>query len=105
MFQSLTLTKYFGYNEKAKLHLYEYEIMDSDFSCIAVAPAGAAGGVVIQEYSKRNLNVAANLIKFFLYHQKKYGYSIAKQIEWAERYQPLFTPELKADLNKYLLLL
>src|ERR1700722_401751 len=112
MFQSIEYTKYFGYNAVTKLHEYKYKLVDSDFRCIAVAVAVAVGVVVevevaavIQEYSKRKLNVAANLIRCFKYHEKEYGWSITQQIAWAEKYQPLFTPELKADLQKYLALI
>jgi hypothetical protein len=70
------------------------------------APAPAhTPATVIQEYTKRNLNVAKNLLLYFQWYEKETGWSIAKQIKWAEKYQPLFTPQVKADLNKYLLLL
>jgi hypothetical protein len=109
MFQSLEYTRFLGYNKKTKLYSYEYELTDSDFSCVVVvvAPAGTgmATHAVIQEYTKRNLNVAKNLLLYFRWYEKEDIYSIAKQIEWAERNQPLFTPQLKADLNKYLSLL
>jgi hypothetical protein len=123
MFQSLTYTKYLGYDEKTMLHSYEYDLTDSDFSCFSCVVSGVvfrsavavgvgvvfrsvfAVAAVIQEYSKRNLNVAANLLLYFRWSEKQYGYSIADQIEQAEQFQPLFTPQLKADLQKYLLLL
>ena len=114
MFQSIKYIKYLDYNATTKLHSSEYELVDSDFSCAAAGvavvvrepcPGGTiAAGAVIQEYSKRKLNVATNLIRCFKYHEKEYGWSIAEQIEWAEKYQPLFTPELKQELAKYLVL-
>ena len=112
MFQSIEYTKHLGYNKKTSS--YEYELTDSDFSCVvvvvvvvvAVAVAVVvAVDAIIKEYTKRNLNVAYNLLLYFRWYEKQYGWSIAKQIEWAEMYQPLFTPQIKADLNKYLLLL
>src|ERR1700722_19061623 len=115
MFRSIR-NKYLGYNAATKLYSYEYELIDSDFgkvvvvgveiagSTIADGGTVAAGSVVIQEYNKRKLNVAANLIRCFKYHEKEYGWSIAEQIAWTEVYQPLFTPKLKADLQKYLTL-
>jgi hypothetical protein len=119
MFQSIEYRCYLGYDDATKLYSYEYELIDSDFSCVVIAVGLAAGivagvevaGAVIQEYSKRNLNsstscnVAANLIRYFRFYEKEYGYSIAEQIEWAEKRQPLFTPELKTELDKYLILL
>jgi hypothetical protein len=108
MFQSIKHKCYLGYNAATKLYENEFELIDSDFSCAvcpyetAVPTAVAVGGIVIQEYSKRNLNVAANLIRCFKYQEKKYGSSIATQIVWAERYQHQFTPEIKAELDKYL---
>ena|ERR1700722_7181131 len=109
MFQSIEYTNYIGYNATTKFYSYEYELVDSDFSCVAITLAasfsGTVVGVVIQEYSKRKLNVAANLIKCFQFQEEKFGWPIAKQIAWAEQYQPLFTPKFKTDLQKYLTLL
>jgi hypothetical protein len=107
MFQSIEYIRYLSYDEKTMLYSYEYKLTDSDFSCIVRAVAGAGAGAVravIQEYRKRNLNVAYNLLLCFRWYEKEYGNSIAKQIKWAERDQPLFTPQIKADLNKYLTL-
>ena len=100
MFQSITYIRALGYNATTKLHEHEYELVDSDFSCVEVARAGAAR-VVIQEYSKRKLNVAANLVKYFRFQENRYGWTIAQQIAWLED-QPLFTPKIKADIQKYL---
>jgi hypothetical protein len=110
MFQSIKYTKYLGYSRRPYGHdEAEYELKDSNFSCVVVDDARASWPVltdiVIKEYSKRNLNVATNLIRYFRFYEKRYGYSIAGQIEWAERYQPLFTPQIKADLTKYLTLI
>jgi hypothetical protein len=115
MLQSSEYKRFLGYNAATKLYEHEYDLIDSDFRCVVVAItdplAHAAGeaveapGSVIQEYSKRKLNVAANLVRCFKYQEKIYGWTIAQQIEWAEKWQPLFTPELKAELDKYLTLL
>jgi hypothetical protein len=109
VFQSITYTRNLGYNATTKLYSYEFELVDSDFGKVvvgagAVGVAVASASAVMQEYSKRNLNVAANLIRYFKYQEKKCGWSIAGQIFWAEQYQPLFTPQLKQELQKYLIL-
>ena len=103
MFQSIEYIKDLGRNATTKFHEYEYKLVDSDFSCNAVGIAQASA--VIREYSKRKLNVAANLVKYFKYYEKRYDWSIASQIAWAEKQPLLFTPEIKADLQKYLPLL
>jgi hypothetical protein len=117
MFHSIEYIRSLGYNVATKLYEYKYKLIDSDFRCVAIVSAVVGEGVgngagevavegyLIQEYSKRKLNVAANLIRFFRFHEKKYIWPIALQIAWAEKYQPLFTPELKADLTKYLTLI
>jgi hypothetical protein len=111
MFQSIEYKRSLGYNAATKLYEIEFELTDSDFSCVAAEGAiwearlvAASADVVIREYSKRKLNVAANLVRCLQFQEKKYGYSITDQIVWAERYQHQFTPELKADLDKYLIL-
>ena|ERR1700722_5055766 len=109
MFQSIQFARFLGYNSATKHNEYKFELVDSDFICVVIG-AEAAGvtaetDAVIQEYSKRKLNVAANLIRCFQFQEKKYGWSIAKQIAWAEQYQPLLTPEIKTDLQKYLTLI
>jgi hypothetical protein len=113
MFQSLEYTKELGYDEKANIYSYEYKLTDSDFGCVRVVldanvvvfGVEVAVGAVIQEYRKRNLNVAYNLLLYFQWYEKNGGWSIAEQIERAEKYQPLFTPKVKTELDKYLLLL
>jgi hypothetical protein len=115
MFQSIKYIRALGYNAATKLHSYEYELIDSDFSCVVVVAGAreflgmdvlfvAYAGAVIKEYSKRKLNIAANLIRFFRFYKKKWSYSMIQQIAWAEKYQPAFTPKLKAELDKYLIL-
>jgi hypothetical protein len=114
MFQSLEYIHSFGYNSTTKLHSYEYELTDSDFGKVVVlfhtpmlheGDEGAAAGAVIQEYSKRKLNVAANLVAYFRWYEKEYRYPIAQQITWEAKHQPLFTPALKAARQKSLTLL
>jgi hypothetical protein len=108
MFQSIKYIRALGYNAATKQYEYEYELIDSDFNCIIQQTHGArvlGPRDVIKEYSKRKLNVATNLVRYFLFNEKKWGYSIAEQMEWAEAARPLFTPEIEADLTKYLALL
>lgn len=111
--------RYIGYDAATKLHSYEFDITDSEFGSVvgvgagdgdagAVVGAGFEGegqgaSAVIAEYSKRNLNVAGNLVKLLLICSKRYGYSIQQYIEWWTLYQPLF-PQYKEELNKYLTL-
>ncbi len=60
---------------------------------------------VIEVYEKRNLNVAANLIRTILYLHKQYpDYSIQEIIEENRKYDPKFSL-YEEDLNKYLCLL
>jgi hypothetical protein len=112
MFQSIEYKRPLGYNVATKQYEDEYEFVDSDFGKVVAVFASGAGevagadaGAVIQEYGKRNLNVAANLVRCFKFQEKEYDWSIAEQIARAEKYQPAFTPELKAALDKYLILL
>lgn len=114
MLTNIKCTRYLGYDAATKLYSYEYELTDSEF--VAVLVAGARSGLaprahwgpgvaaVISEYSKRNLNVAANLIKLLLLNKQRYGWEIATQIKWWQMYQPLFTPQIKAELDKCLVL-
>jgi hypothetical protein len=110
MFQSIEYIKYLRVDKKTKLHSYEFELTDSDFGCVKVVVGVEATieveiAAVIQEYSKRNLNVAKNLFLYFRWYEKKYDIWIASQIKVAEKCHPLFTPQIKADIEKYLLLL
>jgi hypothetical protein len=111
MFQSIQYRCYLGYDDATKLYSYEYKLIDSDFSCIAhghtigSGPGVAPAGAVIQEYGKRKLNVAANLIRCLRFCDKRYGLTIANQMAWTEKNCPLFTPQLKTELDKYLTLI
>ena len=107
MFQSYKYIKYLG--KKDGNYPFEYEITDSDFgtvSGVGVDIAGVGVGVaVIQEYSKRKLNVGKNLMLAFVWHNKQNPYwSIQKLIDYNKKNNPLF-PQYEEDLQKYLLLL
>ena len=118
MFQSLKYHR--GWNHCDGLHNghYYYDLTDSDFGEVrimidatmisditSIGDTFTDVGAVIQEYSKRGLNVAANLALFFQWFEKINFVEITTQIKWAEDYQPLFTPEIKMALEKYLSLL
>ena len=104
MFQSYKTTNYFGYKDGK--NSWEYEITDSDFGTISGVGGGVGVGVaVIQEYSQRKLNVAKNLMLFFIWCNKKYpNRSIQEIIDYNKKYNPLFS-QYEEDLQKYLLLL
>jgi hypothetical protein len=109
MFQSIKYKRYIDYNAATNLSKYEFELIDSDFGKVVVVDhevgvSASCPGPVIQEYSKRNLNVAVNLVRCFRFCEKRYGWTIAEQIEWAEKWQPRFTSEIKTSLDKYLTL-
>jgi hypothetical protein len=89
----------------------EYELTDSEFG--TVLGSGVWGGIwsdtmvaVIQEYSKRNLNVAANLAVCLVWQHKKYKYGLTIQqiIDFNKRNNPLFL-QYEKDIQKYLALL
>ncbi len=113
MFQSYEYVKSLGYDAATKEHRWQYKLIDSDFEEVGVT-AGSGVGVefgvsIIEVYEKRNLNVAANLIKFILYLHKKFpDYSIQEIIETNRKYNPKFAPyekEVLARLEKLLPLL
>jgi hypothetical protein len=88
----------------------QYELTDSEFGTVLEIIDIRFSfynfeNAVIQEYSKRNLNVAANLMRAFIWYAKKYpGLSIQYLIEINKKYNPLFAPYEK-DIDKYLLLI
>ena len=108
MFQSFEYQKSIGYDTATKEHRYQYKIIDSDFEEVVVVVGDwlglGVGVAVIEAYEKRNLNVAANLIKVILYLHKQYtDYSIQKIIEDTRKYNPKFA-KYEEELNKYLCL-
>ena len=115
MFQSYTFEKYLKYKDGK--YSYEYELTDSDFGTVSgvgvEVEVGGNGWVeidvgiaVIQEYSKRKLNVGKNLMLAFVWRNKQYPYwwSIQQLIDYNKKYNPLFS-QYEEDLQKYLLLL
>ena len=111
MFQSYKYIKYLG--EKDGKHSWEYELVDSEFRTVSgVVVYVVVGDVevavaiaVIQEYSKRNLNVGKNLMLAFVWCNKQYpNWSIQQTIDHNKKYNPLFS-QYEEDLQKYLLLL
>jgi hypothetical protein len=71
----------------------------------SIGIADGVGNAVIQEYSKRNLNVAANLAMAFVWLNKKYPWSSVEGIiDYNKKHNPLFL-QYEEDLQKYLVLL
>jgi hypothetical protein len=102
MFQSYKIIKYY---------CPEYELTDSEFGTVLgvhESDVGYWGGIcaaVIREYSKRNLNVAANLAIALVFQHKQDPYwSIQQMMDDNRRYNPLF-PQYEEDIQKYLVLL
>jgi hypothetical protein len=92
-----------------------YELTDSEFGTVLGKMISGVseidwymvliGVAIIQEYSKRNLNVVANLAVAFAWSNKLYpGWSIQEIIDDNEKWNPLFLP-YEEDLQKYLALL
>ena len=104
MFQSYKYVKYLDYKDGK--HSWEYELTDSDFGTISgVGVEVVVGVAVIQEYSKRKLNVAANLALAFVWHNKQNpAWSIQQLIDYNKKYNPLFA-QYEEDIQKYLPLL
>jgi hypothetical protein len=112
MFQSYEFVKPLGYDPKTKSYRYEYKIVDDDWVWVAVgveveAPVAVGVAVaiaVIQEYSKRDLPIAPNLVRAFQWQSKKYGVSIEQIIAWNKQYNPLYK-DYEQDIERYLVLL
>ena len=87
---------------------YKYKIIDSEWEAVAVLAAFrggvVVGVVVIQEYSKRDLPVAANLIRAFQFASTKYGRSIQQIIDWNKQYNPQYK-QYEEEVDRLLVLL
>jgi hypothetical protein len=113
MFISYELGRY-NVRDKDGNYYDEYEIVDNEFGTALgvlnvneIMPARyiEIALAVIQEYSKRELNVAANLAVAFIWYNKQYPRSsIQQMIDANKEHNPLFPPYEK-DIQKYLVLL
>jgi hypothetical protein len=86
-----------------------YELRDSEFGTVVgeaiLAGWGMIATAIIHEYSKRNLNVAANLAVAFVWFNKQHpNWSIQYIIDHNKKHTPLFQ-QYEDDLQKYLVLL
>jgi hypothetical protein len=94
-------------------YVWEYEIIDSEFGTVSDAiniNFNYGGAVeltvaVIQEYSKRKLNVAANLAVAFGWWKKQHPRLSIKEIIDQNKMQNSFFLPYEKDIQKYLLLL
>jgi hypothetical protein len=100
--------KYLGFDQKTNKYRYGYKIVDDDWVEVAVAVevAGevAVGVAVIQEYSKRDLPIAPNLVRAFQWYSKNYGTSIEQLIAWNKQRNPLYK-DYEQDIERYMVLL
>jgi hypothetical protein len=101
-------SKYLGYDYKTDEYRYEYKIVDDDWIAFGVAVEVwvevVIGAAVIQEYSKRDLPIATNLVRAFQWYSQKCGYSIEQIIAWNKQHNPKFK-QYEEDIEKYLVLL
>jgi len=112
MFLSYYYRKYLGYDNKTKLYSWEYKVVDSEFEEIGVGEnMGAGVGVglgvgvaVVNTYEKRKLNVAANLVRAFIWQNKGCGWTISNLIKWNKQFNPKFA-KYEKDIEKYLVLI
>ena len=110
MFLSYELFGHYGYDPKTNEHRWKYKIVDSEWEAVAVGvgvEVGVEVGVavaVIQEYSKRDLPVAANLIRAFQFISTKRGYSIQRIIDWNKQFSPQFK-QYEEEVDKLLILM
>jgi len=95
MFKSYSW-KYLDYDSKTDQWRYEITIMDVDFTEPVAASAITADWTIndiadalIDIYSRRNLNVAGNLVLFMQYVENKWPWrDIKRQIKWYQKYVP-----------------
>jgi hypothetical protein len=111
MFQSFKRIRFLGYKNKSDGRFpWEHELIDSEFGAISVIGTGLGfevelGVAVIQEYSQRNLHVAANLVVAFVWWHKEHPWlSVQEIIDYNKRHNSLFS-QYEEDLQKYLVLL
>jgi hypothetical protein len=108
VFLSYDYQKGLGYDEKTKQYRYQYKLIDSDFEEVVATRDPytqlSAIGEIIDVYEKRNLNVAANLIKAFIFLEKKYNWPIKYAIASNKKYNQKYV-KYEKDMEKYLILL
>ena len=93
MFISIKIDKWFSNDSKSPdYRRCQYTLVDSEFDSVSGASAGAGAGAgagasagagaIIQEYSKRGLNVEGNLLQYLLLLQRQYHWPIHEAISW-----------------------
>ena len=108
MFLSYEYAGAVPYDPKTGECRWNYKIVDSEWEAVgvgvAVGVAVEVGVAVIQEYSKRELPVAANLIRAFQFISTKRGYSIQQIVKWNLQHNPQYK-QYEQEVEKYLTLL
>jgi len=113
MFRSYSY-KYLGYDSKTDQWRHEITIVDDDFTeddafassvrplILADEAAAAVSAALIDIYSRRNLNVAGNLVLLMQYIENKWPCrDIKSQIEWYQKYVPEY-PKYHDQVMDYL---
>lgn len=114
MFLSHEYKKFDSYDFKTDHAHYQYKLIDSDFEsedfesvigdlvwqeCVLFTSI-----IIIKEYSKRNLNVSANIIRAIQNYSQLYRHSIKYIIDTNKKCSPEFH-KYEKDIKKYLLLI
>jgi hypothetical protein len=91
---------------------YEYELIDTDFGSVMYLrpimdkqnPLVVRAQIVIDEYSKRGLNVGLNLVLLLRNWQARYPISSGFECKF-QSIKHMLTDELLRDIEKYMVLL
>lgn len=114
MFQAIF---YQRYNDTKRQYLYK--LVDSEFGVCEIWVDGTASGTgvfgaekeIAQEYQKRKLPIAENIVLLNIWHHKRYGYSLNEMKEYQDTYcykhinnWPEISLKIDRLIKKYLLL-
>lgn len=101
MFKSIYYTTVYKYDNKME---YRYEIIDDDFVEIIYSNSKYGAEIVIDEYKKRNLNVAKNLFLFAKCMEGIYWFTGFNALELSPDANPYYQKYVD-DVRKYMVLL
>lgn len=105
MFKLFLHGKMLSIDKNTNYAIYEYAIIDSDFEAKIAVNTGVIGSLIIaivEEYERRNLSVAGNIVRLANYLQRDSNFDYLNFLRY---YCFSLYEKYENEINKYLVLM
>jgi hypothetical protein len=106
MLADIRFPAYSGFNEKTMQFVFLHTIYDTEFeetiSSNTMLTHMERILSVINVYEKRKLDVALNIVLYWLYLNRNFGFRMSVCVDWLKDYHTIIYAKYRDDIERYL---